>query len=120
MSPTSEDRLYNLLPAIYRIRDAEQGQPLRVLMGVLEQELLLVEQDIDQLYDNWFIETCAEWLIPYIGDLLGVRNFGRKSLEELREKLSTRGYIAGSRLEQTTEETAAAAEDQRELAAQES
>ncbi len=77
MSPTSEDRLYNLLPAIYRIRDAEQGQPLRVLMGVLEQELLLVEQDIDQLYDNWFIETCAEWLVPYIGDLLGVRNLRR-------------------------------------------
>ena len=74
MSPTSEDRLYNLLPAIYRVRDAAQGQPLRVLLGVLEQELLLVEQDVEQLYDNWFIETCAEWLVPYIGDLLGVRN----------------------------------------------
>ncbi len=31
-------------------------------------------------------------------DLLGVRNFGRKSLEELREKLEQRGFIEGSRL----------------------
>ena len=31
-------------------------------------------------------------------DLLGVRNFGRKSLEELRDKLRQRGFIEGSRL----------------------
>lgn len=30
-------------------------------------------------------------------DLLGVRNFGRKSLDELREKLEARGFIEGSR-----------------------
>jgi hypothetical protein len=93
MSPTSEDRLYNLLPAIYRIRDAEQGQPLRVLMGVLEQELLLVEQDIDQLYDNWFIETCAEWLVPYIGDLLGVRNLRGAEAEST---FSQRAFVANA------------------------
>lgn len=34
-------------------------------------------------------------------DLLGVRNFGRKSLEELREKLEQRGFIEGSRLAAT-------------------
>jgi len=93
MSPTSEDRLYNLLPAIYRIRDAEQGQPLRVLMGVLEQELLLVEQNIDQLYDNWFIETCAEWLVPYIGDLLGVRNLRGADAENT---FSQRAFVANA------------------------
>ncbi|OQA41969.1 MAG: hypothetical protein BWY52_02384 [Chloroflexi bacterium ADurb.Bin325] len=93
MSPTSEDRLYNLLPAIYRIRDAEQGQPLRVLMGVLEQELLLVEQDIDRLYDNWFIETCAEWLVPYIGDLLGVRNLRGADAESA---FSQRAFVANT------------------------
>lgn len=34
-------------------------------------------------------------------DLLSVRNFGRKSLDELRERLEVRGYIEGSRLAET-------------------
>ena len=66
------ERLYNLLPAIYRIRDAEEGEPLRALLGVIEEELRVLEQDISGLYDDLFIETCDEWVIPYIGDLLGV------------------------------------------------
>ena len=67
------DRLYNLLPAIHRIRDAEHGEPLRALLGIMEEQLQALERDIGGLYDDWFIETCEEWLIPYIGDLLGVR-----------------------------------------------
>jgi hypothetical protein len=66
-------RLYELLPAIYRIRDAEQGQPLRALLAVIERELREIEEDIAGLYDDLFIETCAEWVVPYIGDLLRVR-----------------------------------------------
>jgi hypothetical protein len=73
MSDASEERLYNLLPAIYRLRDAAQGEPLRALLAVIAGELGLVEDDIAGLYDNWFIETCQEWVVPYIGDLLGVR-----------------------------------------------
>ncbi|MBI4317110.1 MAG: DNA-directed RNA polymerase subunit alpha [Chloroflexi bacterium] len=45
-------------------------------------------------------------------DLLGVRNFGRKSLEELREKLEQRGFIEGSRL--ALSEAAARSEEERE------
>ena len=66
------ERLYNLLPAIYRIRDTEQGEPLRALLGVIDEELRVLEQDISGLYEDMFIETCDEWVIPYIGDLLGV------------------------------------------------
>ncbi|HUX88236.1 MAG TPA: hypothetical protein VMW65_14635 [Chloroflexota bacterium] len=72
MSQTSE-RLFNLLPAIYRQRDAGQNDQLRALLAVLEDELNLVQSDVEKLYDNWFIETCAEWVVPYIGDLLGVQ-----------------------------------------------
>ena len=69
------DRLYNLLPALYRLRDQEpaQAEALRALMALIEQQFLLLEADVDQLYDDAFIETCQEWLVPYIGDLLGVR-----------------------------------------------
>ncbi len=65
------DRLYNLLPAVYRSRDAEHGQPLRGLLQVISEQVNLVEDDIAQLYENLFIETCQDWVVPYIGDLVG-------------------------------------------------
>lgn len=67
------DRLYSLLPAIYRIRDAERGEPLRALLGIIAEQLEIIEKDIGGLYEDWFIETCEEWVVPYIADLLGVR-----------------------------------------------
>ena len=73
--PTTE-RLYNLLPAVYRQRDAVQGESLRAFLAVIESELQVIEADIDGLYDNWFIETCDEWVVPYIGDLLGIGGLG--------------------------------------------
>ena len=76
MSEMPSKRLYDLLPAIVRRRDLEQGEPLRALRGVLEREFRAVEADIEALYDNWFIETCDEWVVPYLGDLLGVRGLG--------------------------------------------
>jgi len=72
MSATGTGYLYHLLPALYRLRDAEQGEPLRALLSILEAPRNAVEEDIRQLYENWFIETCEEWVVPYIGDLLGV------------------------------------------------
>ncbi len=70
---TTSDQLYELLPAIYRLRDLEQGEPLRLLLSIIGEQVGLVEADIGRLYDNWFIETCDEWLVPYLADLLGVR-----------------------------------------------
>jgi hypothetical protein len=65
------DRLYELLPVVYRLRDADQGYPLRALLQVIAEQVNLVEEDIENLYENWFIETCKEWVVPYIGTLLG-------------------------------------------------
>ena len=107
--------LFNLLPAVYRVRDgqlaqqqvllstAEQAQltalqaqttpltanqqtqlnellakaargPLQSLLMLIQEQLAVVSEDMDQLYDDQFIETCAEWVIPYIGDLIGYRS----------------------------------------------
>ncbi len=65
------DRLYDLLPAIYRLRDAEQGYPLKALLRVIAEQVNVVGDDIRQLYDNWFIETAQDWVVPYLGDLIG-------------------------------------------------
>ena len=111
--------LFQLLPAVYRIRDAQLAQslplltpeetatlaalqllttplspplppdqqalfdeltakasrgPLQSLLMVIQEQLGLVSDDLDQLYDDQFIETCAPWVIPYIGDLIGYQS----------------------------------------------
>ncbi len=65
--------LYNLLPAIYRIRDAQGEEPLQQLLAVIADQVAVLEEDLAQLYDDQFIETCADWVIPYIGDAVGYR-----------------------------------------------
>jgi hypothetical protein len=67
-------RLYDLLPAIYRVRDAEQSEPLKALLSVIAEQVAVLEEDLAQRYDDQFIETCAEWVVPYIGDLIGYRS----------------------------------------------
>ena len=110
-------QLFDLLPAVYRIRDAQVAQslalltpaeqatlaalqllqassallsvdqqaqldellakgsrgPLQSLLMLVQEQIAAVEYDIEQLYDDQFIETCAPWVIPYIGDLIGYR-----------------------------------------------
>ncbi|HWU85743.1 MAG TPA: hypothetical protein VN253_00605 [Kofleriaceae bacterium] len=67
------DRVYALLPAIIRIRDAERGYPLKALCRILAEQVNVVEDDIARLYENWFIETADDWVVPYLGDLVGYR-----------------------------------------------
>ena len=55
------------------MRDPAQGEPLKALLGVIAEQVAIVEEDLEQLYDEQFIETCAEWVVPYIGDLIGDR-----------------------------------------------
>src|SRR5437899_5681172 len=67
------DKLYELLPAVHRVRDAQLGYPLKQLIGVIADQVAVVQENLDQLYDNNFVETAAPWALPYIGDLLGIR-----------------------------------------------
>ena len=65
------EQMYALMPATYRIRDAGNGYPMRALFQVLATQSGILEDNIQQLYDDQFIETCAPWVIPYIGELIG-------------------------------------------------
>lgn len=51
---------------------AEIG-PLKALLSIISDQVAVLEENLAQLYDDLFIETCAEWVVPYIGDLAGVR-----------------------------------------------
>ena len=93
MDGPTKERLYKLLPAIYRARDAAQGEPLRALLAIIEREMDLIQRDIEGLYDDWFIETCAEWVVPYIADLLGVRHLHSVGSAGI---FSQRAYVANT------------------------
>jgi hypothetical protein len=73
--------LFNLLPALYRLRDTQLAAsagvemgPLQSLLSVVEEQIAILEENVNQLYDDQFIETCADWVVPYIGDLIGYQS----------------------------------------------
>jgi hypothetical protein len=93
------DRLFTLLPAVYRERDAALGDPLRSLLRIVQTQSDLVEADIRQLWDDFFIETCEPWVIPYLGDLVG--NLPLFDASRIRQPLTAEGLfpdLAGPRL----------------------
>src|SRR5215471_3079092 len=112
---TTAEPLFDLMPALYRLKDAAYAQshvlltpaeqtqlqalqalpppltavqqqqldallakaargPLQSLLMLVEEQLAVMSADLDQLYDDQFIETCAAWVIPYIGDLIGYQS----------------------------------------------
>lgn len=66
--------LYSLLPAVFRLRDADRRHVLEELVAVLAEQADVLDRDIADLYENWFVETCEPWVVAYIGDLLRVRD----------------------------------------------
>lgn len=79
----NKDALFKLLPLFNQVRDQETGNslvpgqendgPLKALLGLIAEQVAILEDNFDQLYDDQFIETCAEWVVPYIGGLVGTR-----------------------------------------------
>ncbi|MEW2624182.1 hypothetical protein [Streptomyces sp. NPDC048106] len=67
------DALAELLPRWHRLRDAEEGEPLRALLAVIAEQLDRVRDGVRQGYEDLFVETAAPWVLPYLGDLVGYR-----------------------------------------------
>ncbi|MCX7114196.1 MAG: phage tail protein [Proteobacteria bacterium] len=65
--------LFDRLPEIYRTRDTEQSPPgpLQAYLGAVEEVYGALRDNIAQLYEDLFIDTCDDWVIPYLADLLG-------------------------------------------------
>jgi hypothetical protein len=115
------ERLLELLPAIYRLRDSEAASalggllspaeatelasleaqvgtldvaglgrlealrakatrgPLAALLTVIGEQLGVIGDDLESLYDDQFVETASAWALPYIGDLIGYRSLHGKA-----------------------------------------
>jgi hypothetical protein len=70
------DKLWNLLPAVYRTEDTDvfdKPGPLRELVNRIGAQVAIVRRSIDRLWEDQSIETCDDWVIPYIADLLATR-----------------------------------------------
>jgi hypothetical protein len=67
------ERLYGRLPEVYRTRDAAPSRPLLALLRAIAGQVASVRQDLDDLWDDFFIETCDDWVVPYLGALVGAR-----------------------------------------------
>jgi hypothetical protein len=69
------DRLWRLLPGVYRAQDSDTPGvrgPLQELIARIGAQAAVVRRSIDRLWADQAIETCDDWVIPYIGDLLDV------------------------------------------------
>jgi hypothetical protein len=69
-------KLWQLLPAVYRTQDAVTPGvpgPLQELLNRIGAQVAVLRRSIDRLWENQSIETCDDWVIPYIGDLLATR-----------------------------------------------
>ncbi|TYB39682.1 hypothetical protein FXF50_04700 [Micromonospora sp. AP08] len=47
--------------------------PLGAFLELVAEQVTILEDSIDQLYDDLFVETAAPWALPYLGDLIGYR-----------------------------------------------
>ena len=66
-------KLWELLPAIYRAEDStdfDRQGPLGELVARVGAEAAVVRRSIDRLWEDQSIETCDDWVIAYLGDLL--------------------------------------------------
>jgi hypothetical protein len=67
------DKLWNLLPAIYRAEDSDNFDrpgPLRELVNRIGLQAAILRRNNDRLWEDQSIETCDDWAIAYMADLL--------------------------------------------------
>jgi hypothetical protein len=67
------DKLWALLPAVYRAGDTvafNSNGPLRELVNRVGAQAATLRRSIDRLSEDQSIESCDDWVIAYVADLL--------------------------------------------------
>ncbi len=71
------DKLWSLIPGVYRYLDptSSDGQtgPLREIANRIGAQVAVVRRSIDRMWQDQSIETCDDWVIPYLAALLKVQ-----------------------------------------------
>src|SRR3954454_20019848 len=66
-------KLWALLPAVYRAADSQaldEVGPLQELLTRIGHQVGLVRRNLDRLWEDQAIETCDDWVIPYLAALV--------------------------------------------------
>jgi hypothetical protein len=79
-------RFWQLIPILYRRRDEAQANQLKQVITLMEEEFLRVEKLTDLAYSNYFIETCSPEILPYIAQLLGIKDLPTTSVLLIRQR----------------------------------
>ena len=68
-------KLWQLMPAVYRSLDSDPAVPgpLREIVNRVAVQAAVIRRSIDRLWEDQSIETCDDWIIPYIGDLVATQ-----------------------------------------------
>jgi len=101
-------RLYARLPEFYRARDIERAiqiwgqEPVSLgdkhgelyeYLAIVAEQVAALHDNIGDLWDDFFVETCADWAVPYLADLLGVNliyNAGQRNRVDLANTVDWR------------------------------
>lgn len=101
MTAKKRVELYSRLPEIYRIKDEDlpknflngeepaEAFQLKSYLAPVEDMFSAIHENIESLYHDFFIETCDDWVIPYIADLLGTSHLSG-------DAWTTRADVAGT------------------------
>jgi hypothetical protein len=68
------NKLWQMLPAVYRTEDEDPhkgSEALGAFVGLIARQAAILQRSIDRLWEDEFITTCDDWIIPYIADLVG-------------------------------------------------
>jgi hypothetical protein len=72
------EKIWEWIPATYRHEDGLADPPhvLRGIVEILARQAAIARRTSDRLWEDQFIQTCDDWAVPYIGNLLGTRLIG--------------------------------------------
>lgn len=116
-------RLWDSLPEFYRVLDSSRASsddwagdwagdiagPLRELLNRIGVQAAVVRRSIDGLWADQFIETCADWVIPYLGTLVAASTV--TGLDRRGQRLDVANTIGWRRRKGTVATATAVARD---------
>jgi Phage tail protein (Tail_P2_I) len=91
--------LYQLLPGLYRGRDTDGD--LQNFVALFGTQFARLRAGMDQLWQDFYIDSCQDWVIPYIADLLGTDilfNAGARNRADVKNTMKWRrqkGTLSG-------------------------
>jgi hypothetical protein len=69
------EKLWAMIPEVYHAEDAAGAHPnvLRQIVELIAEQAAHTRRSIDRLWEDQHIDTCDDWAVPYIADLVGTR-----------------------------------------------